>query len=282
MTARFLPAFLLVAWLSTSQVVAQAPDGRIFAGGFFETLYAAIDMEHLHLKGAAFRFRVIDRQLAAVIVPDSLPPNDYFVLVGTRNNTDLTKVTLAKEDYDLLHGFAKDGVFLAMQDVLAAPNNKERALELKRSIASLPAAQQASAQRFVGARMADLDLPKDHPMGPYVQAYRDHVEKNTREYLSKNQSSLKLQDHQPYSFGTPPVPIASLQSVPPGDIRVETIQGKQYKEAWVGGNLIVVPQSPSSESEPKKTTGLNVDPRVTKDPANKVDKKTISRGGHHK
>jgi hypothetical protein len=259
----------------------QAQEGRIFAGGFYETLYAAIDMDHLRVRNPDLRHKVLDRHVAAVIVPAALPTGQFYVLVGGRDSTELTKANLTREDFDLLRDFAQSGIFRILEEVRAAPNDKAKARELQLRVAALPAKEQESARRFVGARMADLDLPKGHPITPYIQDYQDHVEKRTRETLSKQPN--KFENHQPYSFGTPPVSQSSLQSIPPGHVKIITVKGKDYQQVWVDGSLIVVPQSKSPATEVKNGAGSDkphFDPHVVKNVKSDGGKKLVQT--HHR
>jgi hypothetical protein len=280
MIYRLLLVILLgLCWALSGEPV-HAQEGRIFAGGFYETLYAAIDMDHLRVRNPDLRYKVLDRHVAAVIVPASLPPGQFYVLVGGRDSTELTKANLTKPDFDLLRDFAQDGIFLIMEEVRASPNDKAKTRELQQRVAALPASEQESAKRMIGARMADLNLPESHPMGAYVQAYQTHVESRTRQILS-NQPN-KFENHKPYSFGTPPVSQGSLPSIPPGHVKVITVDGKEYQQAWVDGSLIVVPQSKSPVAEVKNGASsekTHFDPHVVKNVKSDGGKKPVQT--HH-
>jgi hypothetical protein len=281
MIYRLMSVILLSLCWAFSGKPVQAQEGRIFAGGFYETLYAAIDMDHLRVRNPDLRYKVLDRHVAAVIVPAALPPGQFYVLVGGRDSTELTKANLAKQDFDLLRDFAQSGIFRILEEVRAAPNDKSKARELQQRVAALPAKEQESARRFVGARMADLDLPKGHPVTPYVQDYQEHVESRTREILS-NQPN-KFENHKPYSFGTPPVSQGSLQSIPPGRVKIITVNGKEYQQTWVDGSLIVVPQPKSSAAEVKNSAGSekpHFDPHVVKNVKSDGGKKLVET--HHR
>ncbi len=281
MKGSLVTVFLLgLCWTFSGRAV-RAQEGRFFAGGFYETLYAAIDMDHLRVRNPDLRNKVLGRHVAAVIVPASLPPGQFYVLIGGRDSTELTKANLTKPDFDLLQDFAQNGIFRILEEVRAAPNDKAKARELQQRVAALPANQQESARRFVGARMADLDLPKGNPMTPYVQDYQTHVESRTKGILA-NQPN-KFENHKPYSFGTPPVSQGSLQSIPPGHVKIITVNGKEYQQTWVDGSLIVVPQSKSPTTEVKNGAGSekhHFDPHVVKNVKSDGGKKLVET--HHR
>jgi hypothetical protein len=257
MTFRPLFSFLLGMGFVVAAGSVGAQDGRIFSGGFFDTLYAAIDMEYLPLKHSELRFQILNRSLTAVVIPEQQPTGGMNVLTGNRASTELKKVSLTKEDFGVIRDFAQDGVFLAMAEVRSSPNDKKKLQTLQQTVNKLPAQQKEVAKLFVGARMADMELPKDHELNSYVQGYRSHVEKNAKNALSKPDVAAKYQDHVPYSFGTPDVSHSQLKSIRPEDIETVTVNGKQYKKAWVRGTLIIVPQSQTSPPPPKNATGLD-------------------------
>src|SRR5262245_32087014 len=144
---------LLVAGLLLPRAAARAQEGVIFAGGFFETLYAAIDLEYLKVDHSELRFHVIDRRLAALVIPDTQGEEPY-ILKCERRSTRLVRVPLSKSDVERLRDFAKDGLYQALQGVRSAPDDRKRVAELQRRIQELPAERRQSAQRFVGSRLA--------------------------------------------------------------------------------------------------------------------------------
>src|SRR5207248_8570198 len=115
----------LLAALTLFPGQARAQEGLIFAGGFFETLYAAVDMDYLRVDHAELRFHIVDRRLTALVIPD-LQADDAYVLKCERRSTRLVKVPLTKEDVARLRGFAKDGIYQALQGVRAAPQDRQQ------------------------------------------------------------------------------------------------------------------------------------------------------------
>src|SRR5437762_11775024 len=87
----------LLAALTLCPGPARAQEGLIFAGGFFETLYAAVDMDYLHVQHAELRFHIVDRKLTALVIPD-LQADKPYVLKCDRNSTQLIKVPLTRSE----------------------------------------------------------------------------------------------------------------------------------------------------------------------------------------
>jgi hypothetical protein len=280
-TTRFLLVVSFALCLAFPGTDVRGQDGRFFAGNFFETLYAAIDMDHLRVQNPDFRHKVLIRTLAAVVIPPKVPPDQCYVLIGSRDSTELIRANLSQEDFNLLQEFAQSKVFLALEEVLIAPNNPGKTRVLQQEIAALPGNQQEAAKRMIGARMADIKLPDKNPMVAYVDLYKDHVEKRTMQALSKEPD--KFQDHKPYSFGTPPVSQGSLQSIPPDHVKIITVGGKQYQQAWVDGSLVIVPQSKSTGAPVKNGAAPDkppFDPHVIKNVKSEGGKKLVQTHHH--
>jgi hypothetical protein len=249
----------LLAALSLAPGPARAQEGLIFSGGFFETLYAAVDMEYLRIEHPELRFHIVGRRLTALVIPD-LQADDPYILKCDRSSTRLVKVPLSKEDVDRLRGFARDGIYQALQTVRAAPQNQQSVAELQRRVKDLPADKRASAERFIGSQVADMDVSKNHPLASYVGTYRDHVERRTIDSLKHPDASKDLKDGVPHSYGTQPITHGDLSRAK--DIQVVSINGRTYQKGWVDGALVVVPQSSSSPPSPDAWKKLKVAPEI--------------------
>jgi len=261
MVYRYLLSIMILAWSGLGAGTARAQDGRIFAVGFYETLYAAVDMEHLRLQHSELRFQIQARRLAALVVPDAQPAGEFLVYKAERGSTKLSKVTLTQAEFERLRNFATDGIFVALQAVRANPQDQKRASELQRRINDLPSAQRQNAERFAGARLADMDLPKNHELSGYVQSYRAHIEQRALGSLKSPKVAKDLRDGVPHSFGTQPLSHGQLQAVQGKDIQIIKVGDREYQKVWVEGALVIIPRSKSSTSSGQGK--LEVTPEVS-------------------
>lgn len=253
-----LASCLLAGGLLLPPAAARAQEGIIFAGGYFETLYAAIDLEYLKVDHSELRFHVIDRRLAALVIPDA-QGDDPYILKCERRSTRLVKIPLTKADVERLRDFAKDGLYQALQGVRSAPGDRKSVNEVQRRIRELPAERRVAAQRFVGARLANVELPKEHALTSCVTDYRRHIEKRATDTLKDPNKSKDLKDGVPLTFGTQTINHAQLSDA--SDIKKLTIGSKTYQKTWVEGALVIVPVPGSSPDIEKK---LHVAPETKK------------------
>jgi len=242
---------LLAGGLLLPPAAARAQEGTIFAGGYFETLYAAIDLEYLKVDHSELRFHVIDRRLAALVIPDA-QGDDPYILKCERRSTRLVRVPLSKMDVERLRDFAKDGLYQALQGVRSAPEDRKRVAELQRRIQELPAERRQSAQRFVGSRLADMDLPNDHALAACVTDYRKHIERRAIDTLKDPNKSKDLKEGVPQTFGTQTIDHSQLRNTK--DIETWTINSKTYQRSWVEGALVIVQVSDKSPGKQLQVT----------------------------
>jgi hypothetical protein len=249
----------LLAALSLAPGPARAQEGLIFSGGFFDSLYAAVDMDYLRIEHPELRFHIVDRRLTALVIPD-LQADEPYILKCDRRSTRLVKVPLTKEDVDRLRGFARDGIYQALQGFRAAPQDPQRIADLQRRVKDLPAEKRVQAERFIGSQVADMDVSKNHPLASYVGSYRDHVERRTIDSLKHPDTSKDLKDGVPHAYGTQTINHGDLSRAK--DIQVVTINGRYFQKAWVDGALVVVPQTGSSQPSPDAWKKLKVAPEI--------------------
>jgi hypothetical protein len=247
----YILTIMILAWSTLGASTARAQEGLIFAGGFYEALYAAVDMEHLPLQHAELTFQIQARHLAALVVPDAQPAGEFLIYKAERESTKLSKVTVTRADFERLRNFASDGIFVALEAVRANPQDRKSVSELQRKINDLPSAQRQNAERFAGARLADMDLPRNHDLSGYVQNYRVHIEERALSSLKNPKVANDLHDGVPHSFGTQLLTHGQLQAVQGKDIEIIKVGDREYQKAWVEGALVIIPRSKSSTSSGK-------------------------------
>jgi hypothetical protein len=255
MRYRFVLSALLLAGLFLRATPARAQEGKIFAGNFFETLYAAIDMGYLRLDNADFRYQILQHGLNALVILDVPPGGELVVLKGGRETTQLSRLTLKQADWDRLRKFASDEVFEALRQFQATPKDPKRAQELRRAVEGVRAENRQQAERFVGARVAEMVPPENHQLSPYVKAYRKHVEERMGDEL-RRPDAKNLPDGIPHAFGSQSLPRWRLQGVGAKDVETIRVGDRVYTKVWVEGALVVVPQA---KGAPQSAGGSGLD-----------------------
>jgi len=133
-----------------------------------------------------------------------------------------------------------------------------------------------TAQRFVGSQVAEMDLPRNHPLTPYVGSYRDHVERRAIDSLKQPDTSKQMKDGVPHTFGTQTISHADLSHAK--DVQIVTIDSRTYQKAWVDGALVIVPQaSSSSAGTPDGGKKLQLAPEVKNQTKPSTPVKPINR-----
>ena len=249
-----MPAMVLAcaAWGVSA---AHAQDGHVFAGRFFETLYAALDMEYLRLDQTELRYQILERRLAAIVIPQAQRADEFVIYRADRQSTKLSKLTLSQEDLERLRSFANDGIFVALGAVRSTPQDPKSVALLQQRVQKLPAAQRASAERFVGAQLADMNLPQDHELAGYVQHYRNHVEQRTLDHLRNPDFARELQEGVPHAFGSQSISHSQLQPILGKNVETITVGDRAYQKTWVEGALVVVPVPKSPTGQPPTSAG---------------------------
>jgi hypothetical protein len=177
------PGALVFAWLLLGAGLARSQDRIIFVDDCMGTLQAAVYTEHLTLENGNLRRQISDRRLAALMIPDVQPAGQFVVLTCAPGATALAEVKLGEEDVNRLRRFGSDDIFLALTDVARHENNFARIRDLKQRVDRLPADRRATAERFIGARLAECNLTPEEQkqLRHYTMSYEQYQKKKRQQ-----------------------------------------------------------------------------------------------------
>jgi hypothetical protein len=244
-------------------VVAQ---DRVLAEENLDSLWAALATGQVRIpSNQDLVVEIMKYKVAVLVVPAAQPNNQIVIRKCLRGETKLVDETLSKEDFAVLLKFVNATLVATVEQLRralastdAGSGNHQDVLRKKvmDEIHALPPDQRASAQLYVGARLANLD-PKEHDLAESVKTYRSFLDQQVQSKLADPAFKANLKEGNPYAFGGRTVKLDDLKALPPENIKVIEVGGKRYSQAWIDGSMVIVPHPPNAPPPPAHAEPLD-------------------------